>query len=270
MSEGMGMIDLFDIPMPMPTLPTAEQMNPIAERWMDQLRHCLYTHWPEEFKRLSFATHVELMTEGETQELVDNIDNPKHKWSWDLRVKFDRGARKFDSGTFFRLESRSPKDNYWGEITAFRACSAHDVFKLLYSERVVDDLVMYRYLKSEPLRILFREWHPIQKAGEFRCFIRNRKLAGGSQYHQGSNDNAGQYSFRACLSRKGNWKDTLNTWFDQEILPYLHADNLVVDLSADCTSGNITLIEINPYGLSDPCLLTYEELETTNDQLFRF
>jgi hypothetical protein len=86
-------------------------------------------------------------------------------------------------GAFFRLESRSPKDNYYRETTPFLACSWKDVQYSFYSERMLEDLARYAHLKEEPLRLLFRERRPIPKACEFRCFIRARWLVGISRCH---------------------------------------------------------------------------------------
>ena len=140
-----------------------------------------------------------------------------------------------------------------------------DIRKLIYSERMLDDLARYSYLASEPLRLLFREWHPIQKSGEFRCFIRNRTLAGISQYHYAGFDE-GSYTnkplaFAKIAGRAGTTEAALKTFIAAEIIPHLPVDDLVADLWLD-HMGKITLIEINPYGLSDPCLFSYEELET--------
>ncbi|MFO0958258.1 MAG: hypothetical protein U0800_12665 [Isosphaeraceae bacterium] len=145
--------------------PTQEQMKATSEHWMKPLRPCLYTHWPERFKQLSFATHVEEITHDETAELARYFDTPDHPWPPDLQARISRGVGQFSSGCFFRLESRSPKDNYWGEMTNYRACFFRDIKQLLYSERILDDLVRYSSLESEPLRLLFREWHPIPKGG---------------------------------------------------------------------------------------------------------
>ena len=160
-------------------IPTAEKFHNVCEGWMEPLRHCLYTHWPQRFKDLSFKTWVEELTPAETAELASVFDHRADQpWTDGLIAKIARGTAQYTNGCFFKLESRSPKDNYWGEKTGFRACSWHDVKQLIYSERLLDDLVRYSGLESEPLRLLFREWHPMENSAEFRCFVRKRRLAG--------------------------------------------------------------------------------------------
>jgi len=222
---------------------------------------------------LSFKTWVEELTPVETAELAsifnEQTDQP---WSDGLIAKIARGTAQHTNGCFFKIESRSPKDNYWGEKTGFRACSWHDVKRLIYSERMLDDLARYSNLESEPLRLLFREWQPIEKSGEFRCFIKNLTLAGISQYHyvgfdEGSATNK-PLALAKVYGRAKQTEATLKAFIAAEIIPHLHVEDLVADLWLD-HMGKLTLIEINPYGLSDPCLFSYEELETTLGE-FRF
>jgi hypothetical protein len=262
---------MTELTLPELRMPTQEERRAASEEWLKPLRPCLYTHWPQRFKELSFETWVEELTSTETAELAKVFDNVDSPWSGGLQTKIKRGVSKFTSGCFFRLESRSPRDNYWGEATNFRACSFHDVKKLLWSERLLDDLVRYTSLECEPLRLLFREWHPIRKPGEFRCFIRNRKLAGISLYHYAGFDEAKHQNvplaFADVFGRIAEWKALITEFIAQEIVPHLHIDDLVLDLWID-HMRKVTLIEINPYGLSDPCLLSYPELES-GELLFR-
>jgi len=47
----------------------------------------------------------------------------------------------------------------------------------------MDDLVRYRYLESEPLRLLSANGIRSERQESFACFIKDRKLVGTSQYH---------------------------------------------------------------------------------------
>ncbi|WP_088255196.1 hypothetical protein [Fimbriiglobus ruber] len=245
-------------------MPTAEESRQVSENWIAPLRPCLYTQWPEQYRELSFGTKVEVLTASEASELAGIFQDKDDPWSPGLQSKIKRGVSLFTNGCFFRLESRSPKDNYWGEATNFRACSFHDVKKLLYSERILDDLARYSSLESEPVRLLFREWHPIRKSEEFRCFIKNRKLAGISQYHYAGFDECWHenvpLAFAEIYGRQEERKAKISAFIEEKVIPHLHVDDLVVDLWIDHL-GKFKLIEINPYGLSDPCLFTYKELE---------
>jgi hypothetical protein len=156
------------------------------------------------------------------------IDNSEGHWSDMLPAKLTRGTSCFDTGAFFRLESRSPKDNYWGEVTNFRACSWQDVRKLLYSERMLDDLARYLHVESEPLRLLCREWRPLEKSGEFRCFIRARRLVGISQYHYAGYDDASMTrtapAFARICADSQAIEQAIRGFMADEVIPHLHVD----------------------------------------------
>jgi hypothetical protein len=256
--------------MPEFEMPTDEECRTASAEWLKPLRPCLYTYWPERYKELSFPTMIEQLSPKEIQRLIDTFNHKPLGTPQDaaLRWKLKRGLAEFDSGSFFKLESRSPKDNYWGIATNFRACNWRDIEKMLYSERIMDDLCRYKHT-DEPLRLLFREWHSIRKDEEFRCFIRDRKLVGISQYHYAEWDEWNQTSkppaFRNIIARKDEIGSALAAFVNSEIIPHLPVEDLVADLWRD-PFGKITLIEINPYGLSDPCLFTYEELETASGE----
>jgi hypothetical protein len=126
----------------------------------------------------------------------------------------------------------------------------------------------------EPLRLLFREWRIIPRDKEFRCFIRNRRLVGITQYHYAIYDEEFManrpVAFISIAARHKDQQAEIEHFISGEILPHLHMDNMVVDLFIDQAANAIKLIEINPYGLSDPCLLSYDELARTKECIFRF
>lgn len=247
-------------------MPIDDELRAAAATWLATIRPFLYTHWPERYRELSFHTAVVELSPEETQRLIDTFDGAPLSQPDDAELlrKIRHGLARFDTGAFFKLESRSPKDNYWGEATNYRACSWHDMDKLLWSERILDDLVRFLHAE-EPLRLLFREWHPIFKHQEFRCFIRGRKLAGISQYHYADWDEwkgkTKPLAFLELVYRREDLHAALLDYVKAEIIPHLPAQDLVADLWRD-HAGKITLIEINPYSMSDPCLFTYDELET--------
>jgi hypothetical protein len=74
--------------------------------------------------------------------------------------------------------------------------------------------------------------------------------------------------FADIFARREERKEAITAFIGSELIPHLPVDDLVTDLWID-HSGKITLIEINPYGLSDPCLFTYSELDGCDGE-FRF
>ncbi|HOF50315.1 MAG TPA: hypothetical protein PLH22_01330 [Candidatus Colwellbacteria bacterium] len=90
---------------------------------------------------------------------------------------------RFPDGAFVRLGSRSPKDSFDGIIHGFKCHNGQRVLELLNdSERVYDDLALAKHHSYLPVLAL-RKWIDIADWQEFRSFVKNRKLAGISQYY---------------------------------------------------------------------------------------
>lgn len=90
---------------------------------------------------------------------------------------------RFPDGAFVRLGSRSAKDSSYALTRGLRVVDAESAIRILTSEsrRVAFDLDVA--LKNDYEAFIFvREWQDIPDWAEFRCFMRDRKLVGISQY----------------------------------------------------------------------------------------
>jgi hypothetical protein len=241
---------------------------------MEHIKHCLYSNWCENYKKISFRTEALELSKKEFKFLYDNFENNllEKVTETTLPRKIKQKLACFPNGAFIKLETRSPKNNYHAETINYRQMSWQDVIKSLYSERIIDDLV--EYAKSDvPCRLLFREWLPIPKHEEFRVFIKNKKVAGITQYFYevySDKDKENQpYTSKVINKLSSYIEKSINDFLDKEILPHLPSSDLVVDLWFN-GFREMKLIETNPYGLSDPCLLNYEELEKIGFYEFRY
>lgn len=173
---------------------------------------------------------------------------------------------------FYKLNSRSPKD-----ICAPKACisdDADEILKNLFgSMRTQEDFSMFYHSKM-PCFLVLQTAVDIDPAKEWRAFIKDGKPIGITQYNHDLIINSG-----------GLEKITFefNNWFKQVLFQplmrtYGSSDfNVVLDFhithlkNPNYEDGfppmkkNLTqynLIEINPYGLSDPCLFrSYDKIE---------
>lgn len=251
--------------------PAEDELRFASRSWLEPLKPCLFTHWPEPYKRVSFRTESLILTEEDQASLrmiFEDGDAMDAIAKTTLPAKLTDCLARFPDGAFVKLESRSPKDNYWGEGTRFRTCSWRDIVHGFYSERILDDLARYQHLDVEPCRMLFREWQIIPRHEEFRCFIRGGRIAGISQYHYSAwDDGAGKQRplyFRKVASNSESYKRAILAFLAQSIIPNLLVENLVVDVWIGREGAR--LIETNPYGLSDPCLFSYKELEAASEE----
>lgn len=235
------------------TMPTEAELEASAKEWLEPLAPCLYENWPQAIKDLSFRTEVVSLTKGEIEALLPTFDgwcDPHAIMA--IEAKIDPAARSLPDGFYPRLNSRSPKDSFQAdEPDDFRCRTGAKVIGLFSgSMRMLDDLARWRHVDG--CKILLREWHEIPKHQEWRCFICDGRIAGISQYfHDEVFPGLGEKREEIALK--------CAAFLHERVLPVLHLDTVVCDVWL--REGSV-VIEINPYGLADPCLFTYEELES--------
>jgi hypothetical protein len=171
-----------------------------------------------------------------------------------LKARLDDAIRRFHGGAFVRLGSRSPKDTMLSMLTRNRAFDGAQALRLLThgSERIAFDL--RRCLRAAYTPWIFvRRWREIPPEVEFRCFMRDGRLVGASQYHHGSH-------FEGLDTKETlEWlKDALLAFFPV-LASHSHVTTAIFDLIIDPNGERpVTLLELNPYGMStDPCLFSW-------------
>ncbi|PWC09899.1 regulator [Brenneria roseae subsp. americana] len=115
---------------------------------------------------------------------------------------------------------------------------------------------------STPVWLFLREWRDIPRWGEFRCFIRDGKVVGVSQYHC--------MEYFPFLKEKENEIRLQIIMFLQKFLPVLHMDSVVADIAIDYKDEefNTTLIELNPFiQRTDACLFSWVNGGDFNDRI---
>lgn len=239
-------------------MPTLEEHRSASAAWLKRVGPCLYESWPQALKDLSFRTGLLELTAVDQETLRGLFDDkPDAPAANALADRITTAIKLIDpDGCFVKLSSRSPKDTFFPDVTRFNT-GEEVLTAFMQSERILDDLIEYKYADT-PCYLLLREYRPIPKHEEWRCFIRKGKIAGITQYHYRD------YFPELVADCQGIEAQCL-VFLERFVLPKLHLDTVVVDV---WTGKRPILIEINPYGLSDPCLLSYPELETSTG-LFR-
>jgi hypothetical protein len=232
-------------------MPTEEEHRAASARWLKHIGPCLWENWPEALKALSFRTELLELTSEDQQAIwaiMDGKGVPKA-----LEEKLDQRIREFGP-CFIKLSSRSPKD-WWPDEGPPACTSGAEVLGSLGgSMRIADDLIEYQYAET-PCYLLLREHHVIPKHEEWRCFIREGKIAGITQYHY--------RDFFPEMVRE-QIEARCRGFLQTAVMPVLHLDTVVVDV---WLREEPLVIEINPYGLSDPCLFSYPELQEADGEL---
>ncbi len=99
-----------------------------------------------------------------------------------VRRRATEALTKFPHGAIVRLGSRSPKDT-WGWDKEPCISDGDPLSHIIgCSERMSDDLQL-ALKENYPPHIFLREWKIIPQWAEFRCFLKNKKLVGISQYY---------------------------------------------------------------------------------------
>jgi len=189
----------------------------------------------------------------------------------ELTTRLDQAIQKFPDGAFIRLGSRSPKDSMLFHDTHGRVESGRQALNLLthFSERVWEDL--YQAIKHEyPAHIFVREWQEIEPWTEFRCFMKDRRLVGISQYDYFAGP------MPEIAQHEGSIRFAIEHFFNK-FRHVSHLDDVVFDVflkqhraPQNEQSWEVRLLEINPWGeWTDPCLFDHRN-GGDFDESFRF
>lgn len=240
-------------------MPTPEQHRAVSLQWLETVQPTLIDQWPAELAALSMPTKlVKLDVPSVWEGLCDVHDNkPLSPAIIDLAAELD-GTIGWNR-SFVRLNSRSPKDwPYPFEVPA-TISGKEAVSMLMGSMRVMDDLMEFRWIPEQPAYVALRDFvHWVRGSNEFRCFVKGGKLIAVSHYDYM------KPAPRGVVERSKEIRLLIDAYFAEQLKPVLHIDTVVVDLAMR-GDGELLLIEINPYGLSDPCWFgSYEAVERGN------
>lgn len=230
------------------TMPTREELYASCRPWYDQNSATFIDRWPDRLLALSFPTKLIPFDSGEFCKLWGH--------SAEALIAADKISAALDAhmgwrNWFVRLNTRSPKDAAYPALPV--TCSGKQAVSwIMGSERCLDDATALHAARA-PLFVCLREYHHMHKSGEFRCFAKDGEVLGVTRYfydEQPPADTSPDGAKIMAAARKF-------------FADHLAADypTIVFDLYApgsDCEK----LIEINPYGESDPCLFAgYEDIE---------
>ena len=221
-------------------------------------------NWPSSLSGLSIRhagvalTPAEISTLGALNGVhAHRFGQPDDHALESLTAKLQAVLEPYPGGAFVRLGSRSTKDTSLGLLTGCFCPNAEAALRLLTngSHRLAFDLGLARQTHYAP-HVFAREWLAIEPWMELRCFMRERRLVGMSQYHFGSLE-AGTM----LHGRVGQVLASMASFFPT-FRDACHLDTVVFDVALR-VDGNAAvdtiLIEINPWiPETQPCLFSWE------------
>lgn len=236
------------------TMPSDAELRAASLRWLERMRPTLIDQWPADVLALSMPTKFIRFPLGMIDDLFENRGNVPAS----VRALADElDAAMGWERQFVRLNSRSPKDSPWPfEVPA--TLSGKEAMVILgCSERILDDLAHFEYVPEQPAFVCLRKFDPmIRTWSEFRCFVKDGELIAVTHY---------DYTHRIPVPDDGGKaiRDRIDQWFLTALKPRLHLQTVVFDVFLG--HGDPLLIELNSYGLSDPCWLGgYRNVERFN------
>ncbi len=241
-----------------PELPSEEEMVERARAWFEQAGHTLYDRWPDHYQQISTPTKlVEVDAVASRSFWGDDTRLGSNPYAIALAATLEREIGW--TVWFLRLNSRSPKDAPWPFDDLPLAVGGRQAVQMVASsERCLTDIMHFSRLPDVKCYACLREYdHDIRYGDEFRAFVKGGDLIAVSHY-----DYLGPK--RAPPRDDGrHLRGVIDTFFSDHIRPDLPTKDLVFDVAVN--DGRTKLIEINPYGLSDPCFFgSYEAVESAS------
>lgn len=249
--------DMFKIVTSM--MPTPEEHREVSLAWLKRIQPTLIDQWPSELLSLSMPTEMIRMPDGLFDEFMTLHDGEQ---PGPIMNGF---AEEIDAALgwerkFIRLNSRSPKDCPWPFEIPITMSGKETLSILACSERALDDLLEFKYVPEQPAYICLRKqiyW--LQGSNEFRCFVKDGQLIAVTHYDY--TKPAPKYVVAHILEIRKR----IDLYFTEQLKGVLPLETVVFDIGMNLNSDELLLIEINPYGLSDPCWFgSYENIENAN------
>lgn len=223
------------------TPPTDAELRATAMRWQAQIAPLLIDLWPTQLLALSSKT-VFL----EFPQVLANEWWQEEQSGWSATA--DQFADEIDKACgwenkFFRLNSRSAKDFMW-PLEALVSCSGRMMLNVMRgSERMLDDLVRFERADVKPVLCLRDVIHGCTPGRELRVFVHKGKVMAVAEYGR-------EPTLIYPAENDADLRARAECYVLDVAGPYLPLDTVVVDLFIK--RDGFTLIEINPFGLSDP------------------
>ena len=250
----------------------------VAQDWYNNLNGVKFSDWGKDlFSYSAPIKEIKIPTEM-IRPCLDNDKKAEHILVNYLQRQLNKKENQFFFGAnrikelFIKLESRSPKDYIqdWPKEDYKALHNAKEIVDaLLGSMRTFEDLVFLTKLKDEVI-LYIRPFLDLDRRYEWRVFVKDRKVIGISQQFYKETFYYDEYYI-------GNIERAILYFMNETCISNVLANNFVADLYVYnyvylSNFGEFILfpsiIETNPYGLSDPCLFeTYDELESKNEFL---
>lgn len=241
---------------PIPAIPTDEEMERIAKKWWLYHFGVNFLDWNEALNSHTIPYRVVKIPKKLVAETFQMENNEK--------VNYEKIVREYTAllapalvemgceGNFFiKTISRSPKDYLSDGGKPIALTSVYEaIWAITSSMRCLDDGVLLYAL--DKFYLVVRPYVDFKERDEWRVYVEDGKIVGISQYYYTTPFGYSQEELAAT-------EKSIRDFMRDIVLPNVSIPSYVADI---VFNPKPLLLELNPFGLSDPCLFgSYNSLD---------
>lgn len=223
-------------------------------------------HWPKELLEKSIYTEFYHFTEENKQRLKQYMNKAMDLQPIRISDVYDifqniytQHKNMIDEGCFIKFFNCA-EDSITNINNHLKITNIKQIMSVFFESMTLLDNI---YLcEDKPLILQLRRWINIPLRSEYRCFIREKKLIGVSQYFCNIN-------FNFTPDEKQYLSENVKFFMEKSVIPYLNQQDVLIDISLDFNGiynylpAKTIIIDLNPFDERlRPCLFTWPELRS--------
>jgi len=222
---------------------------------------------------------LEAISNKNNEDFSSNPDYEHEELSYfpEFDQEIEKAFMEFDHKVFVKLNWKAPRDiDTW--VPRLQCSNIEDVFMCLKSSSIIGEMLENCCPKPEELKkdkdleesggleLILRKWYELNKAMEFRVFIKNEKIRAISQRYMKNS-----YKFLIDKDFQSKIKAKIVDFVMKEILGKFPDSAFTLDLYIEVKkldNWRLWIVDFNPWGnFTNPLLFDWEDLEKDSQEL---
>ncbi len=188
--------------------------------------------WYADFADASFPTVFIRLTDAEKHDLINNNDGEGKKRLWSRLVN---AIGSINGGVVINADCCAPTDS-----AAFRRRRILHTPISSWKQLTTSDKVLAALKDGKTDTLCIRPYRRMDRAREFRLFIKGGELLAASQYDLSKN-------YPRLQRKQDELWNALKDFYNESIKPFSKYENVVVDVYM-CGDGHILVVDFNEWG----------------------
>jgi hypothetical protein len=186
----------------------------------------------------------------------------------EIESKITEGIANLGGSVLPKLNWSAPKDARW-ILGSLKCQSAQDVFTLLKASDFVAHDLCHSFdhcrgnrTRPDQFSLVLRRWYDLDEAGEYRCFVHDKRLLAACQ-----RNTSVHFPFLCDSEFKKSIMSAIAAFFQKHIRDTFALDRYTFDVFVGKKPRlKVSLIDFSPWGVTtDPLLFDWEELKAMTD-----